>query len=395
MNLQNRIARRYIFSKANKNSVNYITLFSVLALAITSAAMLIILNIFSGLEDINIRFFSNINPEIKITSAQGKVLKNQNKINQILQHNPNVKTHAKLIEEKVYITYYDKEHIAYLTAFDENYKNIVAIDTAFLVGKYDDIFDLECIIPSEGVARKLQMYIDEQRPAKLLMPKPGYGLINNQDDDFNTEYAYSLGVYFLNEQQDQNILASLKTAQSLLDLDSLQSYSVVVKSKNNTNLKALKTSLQQQLGNDYVVKTRQEQDAAFLKLMQLENLIIYLILALGTFIASFNLAGAIAIIILTKKEQIKTLWSLGLSNNKIKQVFFSVGLQITALALIIGLALGSIICFLQLRFGLVMASQYQAFPVQFALGNYTIVILTVISIGALVSYLVSRRANFN
>lgn len=381
----------FVFSKRKITGVNIITSIAVFAITIATCALFIILSVFSGLEKMNIQFFSNVNPDIKISASKGKLIPNLNDITKKLEANPQIHAYTKVIEEKVSIEYGDKQDIAYIKGIDENYKQVVRIDTTLVAGSYLDFSTPYQILTSDGVARRLQMYIDNQNSSRLMMPKPGMGLISSEEEAFNSAVANSIGVVFINEQYDKYIFSPIGLTQTLLQLPENSAYSIEVKTKPNISLESLKLSLQKSLGNSVIVQTRQDLDATFLKVMNVENLIIYLIFTLVIIIASFNLAGAIIIIIIDKKLQIKSMWSFGMPKEQIKQIFFQTGLLITLFSIIFGLTLGIVIGILQKKFNLVMANPFVAFPFEFTFANFLVVIITVMVIGCGVSYLVSRK----
>ncbi|SMC61675.1 lipoprotein-releasing system permease protein [Moheibacter sediminis] len=381
----------FVFAKRKITGVNIITSIAVFAITIATCALFIILSVFSGLEKMNIQFFSNVNPDLKISPAKGKTIPNLDEMIQKLESNPQIVAYSKVIEEKVSIEYEDKQDIAYIKGIDENYTNVVRIDTTVVGGSYLDFSTPNQILTSDGVARRLQMYTDLRYGAKLSMPKPGTGLITNADEAFNSAVATSVGVVFINDQYDKYIFSPIELTQNLLQLPKNSAYSLEIKAKPNTSLNSLKKTLQSNLGNSVVVQTRQDLDATFIKVMNVENLIIYLIFTLVSTIASFNLAGAIIIIIIDKKKQIKSMWSFGMPKEHIKRIFFQTGLLITVSSILFGLVLGSIIGILQQQFGLVMANPFVAFPFEFTVSNFLVVILTVLAIGGGVSYLVSRK----
>jgi len=224
-----------------------------------------------------------------------------------------------------------------------------------------------------------------------MMPKAGTGLIKQESDAFTQKEAYSSGVFMLNEQYDKHIFTTLGLAQELLQLKENQYYSIEVKTTGKKSLNEVKAELQKSLGNQYKIETRQDLDSAFLKVMNMENLISYLIFTLVIIIACFNLAGTIIILILDKTKEIQTMYSFGLSRKKIRNIFFFTGFIITSIAMITGLLIASVIGLLQINFGLVMASPTIPFPFLFSLQNFIAVIVTVLGLGSFVSWVVSRQ----
>lgn len=386
------IARRYFFSSANTNAVNIITSIAVIAILVATAALFVILSVFSGLETMNLKFYSNVNPEIKISPAKGKVLPAIEEVEKQLKNNANVVSFAKVIEEKVYIQHKDFEDIAYLKSVDEQFLKNSRIDTAVFAGR---VFHYDAapkeIIASEGIASRLQLFVDGQIPVKLIMPKPGTNILKREEDAFVSLETYNAGVFFWNDQYDKYIFGPLAVGQTLLNLSPEDAYAIEVKTKGTKDLSYYKKTLAESLGSAYLVQTRKDLDSAFLKVMNIENLIIYLIFTLVIIIACFNLAGTIIIIILDKKEEIKTMFSFGLTRSGVRLIFFYTGLIITAIAMVIGLIIATILGYIQIHYPLVYAGPLIPFPFEFALKNYLIVMLTVMGIGSFVSWLMARQ----
>ncbi len=381
----------FLLGKRKITGVNIITSIAVFAITIATCSLFIILSVFSGLEKMNIQFFTNVNPDLKISAAKGKLIPDIDNITHKLNNHNQIVSYAKVIEEKVSIEFGDKQDIAYLKGIDSNYDKVVRIDTTLVAGNYFSFSSPYELISSDGVARRLQMYVDQQNSARLRMPKPGTGLISSEHEAFNSAVASPVGVASINEQYDKYIFSPIGLAQILLQLPENAAYSIEVKLKPNVSLQNMKNILQKDLGDSIIVQTRQDLDATFLKVMNVENLIIYLIFTLVIIIASFNLAGAIIIIIIDKKVQIKTMWGFGMPRFQIKRIFFQTGLLITFFSILFGLILGVIIGFLQIKFSLVMANAFVPFPFEFTFLNFLAVILTVLFIGGGVSYLVSRK----
>lgn len=381
----------FLFSRRKITGVNIITSIAVFAITIATAALFIILSVFSGLEKMNIQLFTNVNPDLKISSAKGKLIKDIDKLTGVLDKDSRIISYTKVIEEKVSIEFDGKQDIAYIKGVDENYTNVVKIDTAVVFGNYLDFKNQYEILASDGVARRLQMYIDYQQTCRLRMPKPGTGLIKTEDEAFNTAVANPVGVFIINDQFDKYIYSPIGLTRTLLSLDNSSAYSIELKLKPGVSPASMKNELQKTLSNDLVIQTRNDLDATFLKVMNVENLIIYLIFSLVIVIASFNLAGAIIIIIIDKKEQIKSMRSFGMQLKHIKELFFQTGFLITIFSLTIGLLLASFIGWLQNTYHLVMANPFVPFPFEFVFKNYLIVLLTVVIIGGTVSWLVSRK----
>ncbi|MDD3771982.1 MAG: ABC transporter permease [Weeksellaceae bacterium] len=381
----------YLFSRTRITGVNIITSIAVFAITIGTSALFIILSVFSGIEKMNLQFLSNVNPDLRILPKQGKVIPDIDDVVLKLAENESVSFFSKVIEEKVSIEFDNKQDIAYIKGVDENYNKVIRIDTTIVHGNYFDFQHPYEILASDGVARRLQMYIDYEHTSRLLMPKPGSGLITSEEEAFNSAVANPIGVFIINDQFDRYVFSPIGLTQTLLQLDENQAYFIELKLKQGASPEMVKSNLQKELGNSVVVQTRKDIDATFLKVMNIENLITYLIFTLVIIISSFNLAGAIIIIIIDKKEQIKTMRSFGMRTLHIKQIFFQTGQLITVFSILFGLFLGTVIGLLQNQFHLVMANPFVPFPFEFTWINYLAVIMTVLVIGGFVSWLTSRK----
>lgn len=388
------LARKYVFSGKNAIEVNVISWIAFLALGFVTTCLFVIMSVFSGLESLNLQFYSEINPDLKIRPSKGKTILLDDTIQQKLteiQSNPAIETMSYVVEERAFITYSGKNHIITLKGVDANFNKIFSLDTMVRIGNPLETKYPEEIIIGSGVSSRLSLYANPNDPVELYVPKPGKGIISNQNDAFNSVTAYSTGIFFINDKFEQFVFSNLALAQQLLNYQKNQVSYIEIKTKTK-GVKQLQNEIQQTLGTNFQVKNRQQLDAAFLKMMNTENLIIYLIFVLILIIASFNLAGSIAILILDKRPESRTLHSMGFNNIQLRKTYFMTGMLITVYALIFGLILGNFLAWLQYKYGLVMVSAFVAFPVKFTLQNYLITIVSVLGIGMLVSWFVSRNA---
>ncbi|MDO5509758.1 MAG: FtsX-like permease family protein [Weeksellaceae bacterium] len=385
-----KLAGRYIFSGKNAIEVNVITWIAFLALGFVTTCLVVILSIFSGLEDVNLKFYSDINPDIKITPAQGKVIANADEVISKISSLQDVYVATPVIEERAFIRYHDKNHIVMMKGVKNSINEIFPLDSMVRIGSpLDEQYPDEIIIGA-NVSNKLSLFLDDSTPVELFVPKPGKNLIQSADDAFNAVQVFSTGLFFINDKFDNHIFTHLSTAQKLLNYPQ-DSYSAIEVEAGASPSSAVVRQIKDVLGEEYTVRTRQELDSAFLKMMNTENLIIYLILVLILIIASFNLAGGIAILILDKRPAISTLHNMGMKKKDLRLTFFYTGLMVTLLALITGVTLGSLLALGQYTYGWVRVSQFVAFPVKFLVSNYLITIGSVLAIGVLVSWFVSRK----
>ncbi len=355
------------------------------------ASMFIIISVFSGLEDLNKDMIANLHADLTISSKEGKSIKNIGNVEAQLKKNNDVSNFSKVIEEKVYVNYNNLGEIAYLRGVDSAYTAVNPIDKKIFFGKYPSFEYSNEVIIENGLDTRLGIPVGEDTDyAWLLMPKPGSGIISKEEDIFNKKEIFVSGIFPGSEQLNNYIIAPLELSQELLNLPKNTAYQIIIKLRNPQNANDVKSTLENTLGKDYTIKTKKEENAAFWKMINTEKLMIYLIFSLVIFITTFNLAGAIIILQLDKKEQSKSLLSLGFSLRKLRLTYFYTGLLIVFFGILLGLIIGTIVCYVQMTTGLFKASEMLPFPVKITLENYFIVGGITLGFGLIISWMFSK-----
>ena len=393
MNTPFYIALRYIVSKKGSQAVSFITGLAATAMTIAVMAMFIVISIFSGLEELNKELINNIHADLTIKSKEGKLLKNPEEIISVLEKEPEIKAFSKVIEEKVYLNYNENGEIAYLKGVDSIYTQINPIQKSIIYGEYPS-FQYQNEVVVEGLLNnRLGIPIggdDDNTTATIFIPKAGEGLINKEEDIFNKEPIFVTGIFAENEQLNNYIIAPIELTQRLLNLPKNSAYQIAIKLNNSEQADAVKRTLLKNLADDSIyINTQMEENEAFWKMINTEKLIIYLIFILVIFITTFNLAGAIIILQLDKKQQAKSLISLGFTFSQLRKTYFYTGALIVCLGVFFGLILGTLTCILQIQTGFFKASVGLdlPFPVKITLYNYLIVISSAFFFGLMVSWI--------
>ncbi len=385
------IASRYLTAEKGSTAVTFITWLAAIAMMVAVAAMFIIISVFSGLEDLNREMISNLHADLTIKSKEGKTLKDVQNIEDKLNKQNQIAAYSKVIEEKVYLEYSGKGDIAFLRGVDENYTRVNPIQKAVFFGSYPSFKYSNEVLMENLMSNRLSVPVGEGADfVTIFMPKAGTGLINKEEDIFNKKEIYVTGVFPGNEQMNNYIIGPIELSQQLLQLPKNSAYQVVVKLKKPEEAENVKKILNEQLKNQYTISTKKEENAAFWKMINIEKLFIYLIFALVIFITTFNLAGAIIILQLDKKDQAKSLISLGFPIKDLRKTYFYTGMLIVISGIISGLAIGTIICFVQLKTSFFKANETLPFPVRIEPLNYLWVIITAAGFGLLVSWFFSK-----
>lgn len=378
-------------SKKGSTAVTFITWLAVGAMTVAVAAMFVIISVFSGLEVFNQNLISNLHADLTVKSTTGKTISELTKINNILKTNKEIVHFSRVIEEKVYLNYNGKGDIAYLRGVDSAYTKVNPIDSTIFYGKYPSFDYSNEVIMENSLNNRLSIPVDSVKDfATIFMPKSGTGIINKEEDIYNKKNILVTGVFPGNDQLNNYIFAPIELSEELLQLPKNSAYQIVIKLKNPEKADKVKQDLLSSIGKGIEIKTKQEENAAFWKMINTEKLFIYLIFALVIFITTFNLAGAIIILQLDKKLQAKSLISLGFPLSHLRKTYFYTGILIVVLGIISGLILGSILCFFQLYTEFFKAVENVPFPVKIVAKNYLIVAATASIFGISISWFFSK-----
>ncbi|ASE63947.1 ABC transporter permease [Chryseobacterium indologenes] len=385
------IASRYLLAKKGSTAVTFITWLSVGAMTVAVTAMFVIISVFSGLEDLNKDLISNLHADLTLKSTSGKTIKNLDKVNAALSAHKEITSFSRVIEEKVYISSNGKGDIAYLRGVDSAYIKVNPINKDVFYGTYPSFKYSNEVLMENSLDNRLSIPVDSSNNyATIFMPKPGTGMISKEEDIYNKRDISVTGVFPGKDQLDSYIISPIELTEELLNLPKKSAYQIVIKLKNSENADAVKQSLLSSLGKTVEIKTKEEENAAFWKMINTEKLFIYLIFALVIFITTFNLAGAIIILQLDKKEQAKSLISLGFPLSHLRMTYFYTGILIVISGVITGLIFGTALCYFQLYTEFFRANEVLPFPVKIVGKNYFIVALTASVFGIAISWFFSK-----
>ncbi|MFK5890492.1 MAG: ABC transporter permease [Flavobacteriaceae bacterium] len=392
MNFPLYIAKRYLFYKSRNATINIITAIALVGVAIGTMALFIVLSVFSGLKAFNINFISASDPDLTITATQGKSFVFNEDIETILK-DKSIAQYSKYLEERAFLSYQDKRVIAVVKGVDIHFTDVVQMDTTVYAGRWLNPEALNQVVIGNTISRQLSLGISDYiNSLKVYVPKPGKGYINNPSQAFKMLSSRPVGVFSVTEKLDKKyVFANLPFAQELLNYKPNQISGIALKLKPKIQPDTYVEVLQKKLGNTFKVRTRTQLNAVFYKMLNTENLVSYLIFTLIVIIAIFNVIGAIVMMILDKKENLKTLYNLGTPLPQIKRIFVLHGLLLQGVGLFIGLLLGVILVLLQLHFGFLKITAVLAYPVEFKWTNLFVVMITITVLGYVAARLASSR----
>ena len=394
MNFPLYIAKRYIFSKSKNNAINIITRIASGGIIVGAMALFIVLSVFSGLREFSLSFSNDFDSDLKAIPVSGKSFIISPEQEKQIKNVKGLADFSKVIEERVLFSFKGKQQVAFLKGVDKNFVKVNKASEKLFNGQWVKSDTYQCVI-GYGISEKLSMGLfDFNNSFETYVPKPGKGSIENPDQAFNKAVLIPVGIYAISEELDSKyVFADLGLVQELLEYKPFQISGIEFKTKPNANQNDIISEIQKILHNKVTVKTRAQQNATLYKMLNTENVAIYLIFTLVIIMILFAFSGAIIMMVLDKKENLKTLYYLGTEPKNLTKIFLFQGTLLCAIAGIIGLLFGSIIVFVQLKFQLIMITPSLAYPVVFTLNNIGIVFGTIMLLGFLASLIASSRAH--
>ena len=369
MNLSFFIAKRYLISKKSNNAINVISWISIIAIAITTAALIIVLSAMNGLTAVVADLYNAIEPDIKITAINSKYIPNTKELTNKIKSIPGVKAISYSIEENALIKLDDQQAVITVKGVDSEFKNLTQFDTVLVEGSYLFLRNNQNYgVFGKGIANKLGINLNDfVSPISIYAPIRGKVESINPEDAFNKLSISPAGIFSLNDDFDfKYVLIDLKAAQELFGCPN--AFSIIELSVNDkAQIDVIQNQLQLALGPNYLIKNRYQSNDVLFKTLETEKLWTFLILAFILVIATFNIIGALTMLIIEKKKDIKTLYNLGADQKFIRNIFMQEGFLITSVGAISGLIIGLVVCVLQQQFHLV------TFDDQYVISYYPII----------------------
>ncbi|NRA94543.1 MAG: FtsX-like permease family protein [Psychroserpens sp.] len=392
MNFPLYIAKRYLFTKSSKSAINIMTLIAASGTIIASAALFIVLSGFAGLKEFSLRFSAFVDPDLKVVPATGKSFVLSETEKERLQNLNGVASFSKIIEERAILQSGDKRQIITLKGVDANFNKVTAIDSMVIFGRWLKNGTPQ-IVSGGGIANMLSMGVyDMSKNLSLSVPKPGKGQITSVKSAFNSTNVVNIGIFDINQDLNYDVIyADINLARSLLNYSEDQITGLELRLQADANEGTVKNNLQELFGSKVKIKNRSQLNDALNKMLNTENMAVYLIFTLVIIIALFNVIGALIMMILDKKESLQTLFNLGATTKEIRRIFFLQGSLMTILAGFVGFLLGFAIVALQKQYSLVWIIPSEPYPVELKFINFIIVLVTITTLGLLAAKLASQR----
>ena len=377
-----KIALRYFFSRSKQTVVNRINSFALFMVFISTVALFVVLSAFAGLKDFGLSFVNKFDPDFEIRSNEGAYIYVSNKTVENLLKIPEIIAAAPEIEEKVFLTFKEKNQVATLKAVSPSYIKVIPVDSLITLGDWLS-FKGPDVVLGFGIAGNLTAGVyDYNNFLNVTVPKKSNKSLLSLDP-FNSSPALISGLYQVTEELDKKYLfSSLEFGQELLGLNKNQYSLLALKTEPGINKTELYNKILPFFKFPISLTSRKDKNAALYRMLNVENLAIYFIFSLVMVIALFNLIGALIIMVLDKQRQLKILLSLGARPKGIQKIFFSLGMLICFFGGVFGLLIGIIIVLMQLYYPFILVpGTNMSYPVLFEFKNIFIVLITLITLG--------------
>jgi lipoprotein-releasing system permease protein len=381
------IAKRYLFAKKSRNAINVISAVSVAGVTVGTMALIIILSVFNGLEEMVHGIFNTFDPDLKITAAEGKTFIPEQAKLTLLGKVDGVEAWSLTVEENALLKYGDRQYIATIKGVDGKYADVSGIDSAMYEGEFilNDERGRSFAIPGMGVAQSLGMRINFVTQLNIIIPRRTAGLNFNPETALKNRYIYPSGIFEVEKEYDSKyVYVPISLARELIETEEGVT-NIELRIAPGANADKVQKSVKEIFGEGFLVQNRYEQQEIFYKVMKSERLAIFFILTLILIIASFNITGSLTMLIIEKQRDIEILRSLGANNNLIRKIFIFEGWMISISGAAAGLILGVLVCWLQMEYGLVRLDSESlimtAYPVVLKARDFIVVPATVLMIG--------------
>ena len=407
MNLPSFIAKRYLLAKKSHNLINIVTWISIISICVATFAMIFVLSVFNGFNTVISDMIHQFSPDLNISSVKGKTININDFPFEKIQEINGVDHVFPTITEDVLFKNSNKQQIGQVKGVPDDYNRINRIkgtilgDTTFIIRNERVNFG----IPGAGMAYYLGINVYQPYSSiQVFAPKRGNASSFNIENSFNSGTLMVTDVFSTQQEVDERlVLAPFSWLSSLTEYDGMCTDVEVfinderLKAKGKRQLNKIKEDIKNILGEDYKVYDQYEQQETLYKMMKAEKLAVYLILTFILIMATFNMIGALSMLITDKRKDITILKAMGADTNLVKKIFFNEGLLVSVVGGLLGLALGIVAVLAQQYFGIIRLGNggnyiIDAYPVALELADVALVFFTITIIGSLASFFTANKS---
>jgi len=394
------IARRYLIAKKSHNIINIIAVISVIGVMVGTGALIIVLSVFNGFEDLILGLFNSFNPDLKVTVVEGKTFTLTEEQSRKIKQITGIAFVVETVEENALARFGDKQSIVLMKGVEDDFIKMIRLDNFMLNGSYTlGNSNKPAAVIGAGVAYYLGIYPDEFAvPISLYLPKrTRKTLTGTPEQTFNSQPVHVAGVFAIQQEFDLSyVIVPVSLARNLLEYENEIS-SLEIGLKPNANQASIVEDIRAVIGSGFDIKDHYQQQALLYRVYKSEKWAVFFILTLILVIAAFNMIGSLSMLIVDKKKDIAVLWSLGANKSQIRKIFFTEGMMISLAGGLLGLFLGGLLALMQQEFGLLRLGGGEGtyivddYPVKVQLLDFIYVMITVVMIGAATTWYPVRQ----
>lgn len=370
---------------------------SMLGVCVGSMALVIVLSVFNGLEELNRMIFKAQDPTLKVEIVEGKSFELSEELVSKIYKIEGVSFVNPVIQDNALARNGDAQMVVTIKGVDQRFEEFSPLVNSIVEGRLMLQKDsIPYAFVGGGVYGMLGVNVqDFLYPLEIWYPRNQKLNVLNPEDNINTIAVPVSGVFSLEQQFDDLIFLPIKIVEQLMDSQGKRTaIEVYLADEEATN--KVKSALKSIMGDAFTVKDRDEQNEALFKAIKIEKLFIFISLLLIIGIASFNIFFSLTMLVIDKQDDIQTLSALGAKRNLVQRIFFTEGAMIAFIGASIGLTLGAMICWLQMQFGFVtmgmQSAIVDAYPVEMKLEDFVYAALGIIIITVLAAFFPARRA---
>ena len=387
------IAGRYLFAKKSHNVINIISAISAIGMAIGTAALIIILSVYNGFDSLIRTMMSNVEPDLLITPATGKAFVAEGETYDWIYEQPTVKSMCCVLQEQVFINYDGKQGLAKAKGVDWVYEDESSLKDCITDGEFKlNKGDIPLAVVGAGLAYEMQISPRFLSPIEIYFPSRTRKIsLANPASAIESIKVWPSGLFSVNTDIDKElIILPIGKMQELLEYDNEVSGVEIrlTEEADSKEMRRLQKEISKQLGPDFKVKDRFQQNESLYKMMKYEKAAIYMILIFVILIIAFNIFGSLTMLIIEKQSDIQTLKSMGATDRLIKRIFVLEGWMISLSGLAAGLVIGILFSLLQQWFGFIKMPGYfviQAYPIILSWSDVALTAFGVAAIGYLIA----------
>ncbi len=391
------IARRYLFAKKSHNVINIISIISAVGIAVGSAALIMVLSIYNGFEDVVRGMYDRTIPDITVSCDTSKYFRTDTEGFAQVRALPQVATYMESLEETVFVTYDREEGSLIIKGVDSTFTSDADVQSALVEGELT-LYHGQIAQAIIGRNKAVEMGIRPRflDPIEVYLPARDRSLsMMNPMASLNREVFFAIGMINSgNAAYNDMLFVPMERARLLAGVAENEAGVVELHLQPEADVHRTVREIRSLLGDDFSVKDKYMQNETIYRMMRIEKVVIFTILFFIIIVISCNVYGSLTMLIIEKRDDITTLKNLGARDSLIRRIFFDEGWLIILLGALVGIAVGIGLCLIQQHFGIIrMPGNFvvKHYPVVIRTGDILLTLGGIALIGLLITALPTRK----